>query len=117
MVKIVQYRFGEIIVDNERYNRDIILSGEKVLVKSWWRKEGHRLCLNDIKDVLEKYKPEILVIGTGYYGFMKVDDDLKSYLKNKDIDLVEARTADAVKKFNELVEKEAKVLGAFHLTC
>jgi len=117
MVKIVQYRFGEIIVDNERYNRDIILSGEKVLVKSWWRKEGHRLYLDDIKDVLEKYKPEILVVGTGYYGFMKVDDDLKSYLKNKDIDLVEARTAEAVKKFNELVERGAKVLGAFHLTC
>ena len=73
--------------------------------------------MNDIKDVLEKYKPEILVVGTGYYGFMKVEDDLKSYLKNKDIGFIEARTADAVKKFNELVEKGAKVLGAFHLTC
>ena len=51
------------------------------------------------------------------FGEIIVDNDLKSYLKNKDIDLVEDRTAGAVRKFNELVEKGVKVLGAFHLTC
>jgi len=117
MIKIVRYRFGEIVIGNEKYSRDIIVSEDRVIVKNWWRKEGHRLCLDDIKDVLEKYRPKILVVGTGYYGFMKVSNDLKNFLKNNNIELIEAPTGDAIKKFNELVEKGIKVLGAFHLTC
>ena len=84
---------------------------------NWWRREGHEVCLDDIKDVLEREKPEVLVVGTGYYGIVKVLDDLRSYLKERGIGLIEARTGEAWRKFNELLDKGVRVLGAFHLTC
>ncbi len=116
MPLIKDYRFGVIVVDSETYRRDLIVTNDKVF-PNWWRKEGHRLHLEDIQSILEEYVPEVLVVGKGYYGYMVVLDEVKAYLKENNIELIEGKTGNVISTFNKLIEKARKVVGAFHLTC
>ena len=63
------------VVDGQTYTSDLIIFPEKIK-DSWWRKSGHRLCLEDLEDVFQE-KPEVLVIGTGFYGLMKTEEEVK----------------------------------------
>jgi len=67
---IESYSFGRMKIDGITYTSDVIVLADRVK-SDWWRIEGHRL---DVEDLLEvfKAKPEIFVVGTGYYGLMKV---------------------------------------------
>ncbi len=89
---------------------------EDRIIENWWRKDGHRVDTGDITDILAA-SPEVLVIGTGYAGFMKVSDSLDSALKNRNIRLIAEKTPQAVKTFNELHSRGKSVAAAFHLTC
>lgn len=114
-MKITHYSFGKITVDGVEYQADLIVFPDSVY-KSWWRKEGHSLCLEDLEEVLKR-DVEILIVGTGAYGKMKVPEELKSVLKSKGIEVKVFETDRAVKEFNTLIEQHQKVAGAFHLTC
>jgi hypothetical protein len=111
---IDSYSFGRIVIKGQSYNSDVIIYPEKVN-SSWWRKEGHNLCLEDIKDIIN-YKPDALVIGKGKPGLMKVPKHVQKAIQNRGITLYIADTAKAVKKYNELYNK-TKVVAALHLTC
>ncbi|RLF20698.1 MAG: hypothetical protein DRN15_10760 [Thermoprotei archaeon] len=115
MPRVEAYEFGEIVIDGRRYRRDVIIFPEKIR-DNWWRKEGHSLCLDDLKEVLE-YNPEVLVIGTGYYGFMRVPDEVRRYLEQRGIEVHIAETRRACEVFNELINKGRRVVAALHLTC
>lgn len=60
-------------------------------------------------------KIDLLVVGTGQYGKLHLLDGTKKLLDKKEIEAVELKTPQAVKRFNQ--EKEAKTLGIFHVTC
>lgn len=111
---IQSYSFGRMVVDGQTYTSDLIIFPEKIK-DSWWRKSGHRLCLEDLEDVL-KEEPEVLVIGTGFYGLMKAEEEVKREAEAKGIALIIEKTEQAVENFNELASKR-KTIGAFHLTC
>lgn len=113
-MKIDHYSFGTITIDRKKYTSDVIIYPEKV-ESSWWRKQGHSLCISDLKDVVRE-NPEILVIGTGYSGAMVVPEETLLYLKSKGIDVYIERTAKAVELFNKF-QKEKKTIAALHLTC
>lgn len=110
---IQDYKFGEIVVDNKKYNSDIIIFPNKIKT-SWWRKEGHSLCYEDIKEVLE-FQPEIIIIGTGASGCMEVPAETKKLITDKNIQLIIEATDKATKKYNEI--KNKKVVACLHLTC
>ena len=112
---IEAYSFGSIKVKGRKYHRDIIVFPDKIR-DNWWRKEGHTLSLEDIPDILE-FKPEILVIGTGAMGVMKVPPEVREELEREGIRVVVERTSSAVNTFNRLLEEGKRVVGAFHLTC
>ncbi len=114
-IHIDAYRFSEMVISGTPYHRDLKILGDKI-VPDWWRKQGHSLCLDDIKDVL-RYSPEVLVVGTGAYGVMKVPESLIRDLEKRGLKVECYSTAKAVERFNELVEAGKKVAGAFHLTC
>ena len=116
VARIERYDFGVMVVDGVTYRRDLIV-GDKVLKKEWWRREGHKLYLEDIKEYLDEYEPEVLVVGTGYYGYMEVQRDLLNYAEKKGIKVIAKPTSEAVEVFNELAGKGVRVIGAFHLTC
>ena len=111
---IEHYRFGTITVDGQRYTRDLIILPERIAA-GWWRKEGHALHPDDLTAVFEA-APEVLVVGTGAYGMMRVTEETRRALETAGIRLIAATTAEAVKTYNELRE-ETRVAAALHLTC
>jgi len=113
--RVESYSFGEIVIDGRRYTSDVIIRPDGVL-DNWWRKEGHKLHFEDLDKALE-VKPEVLVIGTGYAGLMRVPKEVRQKLAEAGIEVVVQSTRKAWKTYNELVEKGRRVVAAFHLTC
>jgi len=111
---IEHYRSGTITVGGQRHTRDLIILPERVIA-GWWRKEGHALHPDDLTAVFEA-APEVLVVGTGAYGMMRVTEETRRALETAGIRLIAAPTAEAVKTYNELRE-ETRAAAALHLTC
>ena len=112
---IDSYSFGKIIIDGTEYNSDVIVYSDQVK-HNWWRKSGHILNKEDLRDILS-HKPAILIVGTGSVGMLKVPGKTKSYLYDRGIELVVEKTPDACDVFNKFVEEKKNVVGAFHITC
>ena len=112
---IDDYSFGRIKVNGQAYTADIMIIDGRV-VGSWWRKTGHRVELDDIGEILAA-RPEVLVIGQGKPGLMKVTDALEKELREKKIRLISQNTSRAVQTFNRLTAEGCRVCGGFHLTC
>jgi hypothetical protein len=113
-MKISHYSFGRIVVDGKSYTSDIIIYPDSV-EGSWWRKEGHNLSLDDLKGVIDA-EPQVLIIGTGYNGEMKVPDEAVEALSSRGIEVHALRTTQAVELYNRL-EQDGNVIAALHLTC
>jgi hypothetical protein len=102
-------------VQRTKYYQDLkIIQGD--VKDNWWRKEGHRLNAADISDILSA-KPDVLVIGTGYAGNMRVPVSLRTAIEGQDIKVIVEKTSEATKTFNRLFTQGKDVAGAFHLTC
>jgi len=113
-MRIDSYEFGRMVVDGRAYTSDLILYPDRVEA-SWWRAEGHRLCLQDLDAALSA-RPDVLLIGTGFFGVMQVPDEVRRAVARKGIDLRVARSGEAVDLFRSL-PGDRKVVAAFHLTC
>ncbi len=112
---IDSYSFGRIVIDERRYTVDVIVFPDRVL-DNWWRKEGHRLHINDLKEVLEA-KPDVLIVGTGYYGLVKVPPETRKHIETQGIRLVIQSTTEACKTYNRLDKPGMTIVAALHLTC
>jgi hypothetical protein len=112
---IDSYRFGEITIDGVRYSTDLIILPSRIR-ENWWRREGHRLCIEDLDEILEE-RPEILVVGTGYSGLMRVPREVIDRLREGGIEVIVQRTLEAWKTYNRLLSEGRRVAAAFHLTC
>jgi hypothetical protein len=108
------YSFGQITIGDQNYTSDIILFPDRIF-SPWWRKEGHNLCLEDLAEIpFENY--DVLIVGTGFFGMMKVSSDVRIFMKEKKIQLLIQKTKDAIHKYNEIAQQK-RVVGVFHLTC
>jgi len=114
-MKIDSYSFGKIVINGQAYSSDVIIYDDRV-DSSWWRKEGHSLCPEDIADVLNA-RPDILIIGTGYAGVMSVPKKTLAHIESRGIEVKVARTSKAVELYNSLQGKKNTVIAAFHITC
>ena len=113
-MRIQSYRFGEIVIEGERYTDDVVVFADRVR-SGWWRKEGHLLQLDDLKEVLEA-ELEALIVGTGARQGMKVASEVVSHTKKVGVELLAFDTRSACHTFNQLIGKR-KVVAALHLTC
>ena len=111
---IESYSFGKIVIDGKQYGTDVIIFPDHVK-DGWRRKDGHMLRVEDLEDVLQA-KPEVLVVGTGYFGSMKVPSEVREYLASMKIQLIAENTREAYKTLNQLALTK-KTVAAFHLTC
>ena len=102
---IEHYPFGKITIDGQTYTSDLIIYPVSVDT-SWWRKEGHNLQVEDLKDVLIA-NPDVLIIGTGAFGAMRVPKETTTYLESKGIKIHVMRTGKATDLFNELQKDTA----------
>lgn len=114
---IESYSFGRMVVAGEEYRDDLMIY-ENEVNSGWVRKRGHALHPEDLTWITGK-DPDLLVVGTGSTGRMKVTDETRSFLKENGIDLWIGDTQEAADYFNTRrnEENEGRVAGAFHLTC
>lgn len=113
-MRIDSYEFGRIVIDGQTYTSDVIIFPDGVK-SNWWRKEGHKLHVDDLEEVFAA-RPEVLVVGKGYSGMLEVPRETAEYVKAKGIELVAEDTRKAVEVYNRL-SRSRKVVAALHLTC
>jgi hypothetical protein len=114
MNKIESYRFGRLVVDGQAYTTDLILLPDRIL-DGWWRQEGHVLHPADLDAVFDA-APDVLIVGQGAYGRMRVPDETARALASAGIELIALRTAQAVERYNARPAGQ-RVAAALHLTC
>jgi hypothetical protein len=114
-MKIENYVFGSIVVDGVTYERDLIIAPDGVH-SGWWREEGHRLSIPDLDEVF-KAAPEVLVVGTGKMGLMRVPAETSREIERRGIELHVSPTGKAWGLYNRLQSSGRRVVAAFHLTC
>jgi hypothetical protein len=111
---IDSYQFGLIVVSGKKYTSDVIIFPDRVR-DNWWRKTGHQLCLKDIAEVMTE-NPEVLVVGTGDSGLMKVLPEVQQAVKAQGIKLIVEATDEACHTYNQLCHSQ-RVVAALHITC
>jgi len=111
---IDSYHFGEIVIDGKKYSSDVIISPDRVR-DNWWRKTGHELCVEDIAEVITE-NPEVLVVGTGDSGLMKVLPEVEQAIQAHGIKLIVEPTDKACNTYNQLSHSQ-RLVAALHLTC
>ncbi|WP_291319783.1 MTH938/NDUFAF3 family protein [Desulfonatronospira sp.] len=112
---IEAYSFGKMRIQGKDYTQDLkIIKGG--VVPRWWRKSGHSVEPDDVRDMLEA-APDTLILGKGRPGVMQSTPELKSLLQQKGIELVEAGTDKAWEEFNRRFARGENIAAGFHLTC
>lgn len=114
MNTIDSYRFGEIVISGQKYSSDLVIFPDRVR-DSWWRKTGHQLCLEDIAEVIAE-NPEVLLVGTGASGLMKVLPEVEQAAQAQGIRLIVEPTDRACNTYNQLCHSQ-RLVAALHLTC
>jgi len=112
---IRSYAFGSITINERTFTSDVIVYPDRV-DPSWRRAEGHVLAAGDLDGPFAA-SPEVIVVGTGYFGVMKVPEATKNQAAARRIDLVIERTGKAVEIYHQLQKSGKTVIAALHLTC
>lgn len=111
---ITSYGFGVIVIEGKQYTSDVIIYPDKIDDK-WWRKKGHLLLPQDLEEVV-KEKPEVVIIGTGNHGSMKVPSTTLGWIRSRGIDVKVKPTKSACQIYNQLYHSQ-KTIAVLHLTC
>lgn len=114
MNKIDSYHFGQIVINGQKYTSDVIIFPDTVQ-DDWWRDDSHELALEDITAIMNE-NPEILLVGTGASGMMRVLPEVKQAVTAHHIQLIVQPTSEACDIYNELSLTQ-RVVAALHLTC
>ena len=112
---IESYEFGSIVIQGQSYTRDVQIVPGRV-IPQWWRKNGHHVVLEDIPELL-RADPERIVFGTGKPGLMRVSSDLRDFLQQQCIGIVEQPTAVAVETVNTALQAGRRFAAGLHLSC
>ena len=110
---IESYSFGSIRINGKTYRNDILIFEDEI--KEWWRERGHEVQRKDLEWILSK-NPEVLIIGTGAYGMLKVPEEVREDLSSMGIETKIEKTKRACEVYNELKDKR-KTGACLHLTC
>ena len=114
MNTIDSYNFGEIVIDGKRYSSDVVIFPDRVQ-DEWHRKKSHELTVDDIAGITTG-NPEILLVGTGASGLMKVLPEVQPELESRGIKLIVEPTAEACDIYNQLARLQP-IVAALHITC
>lgn len=113
MVRIDGASFGSITVDGKRYPHDVWILADGSIRR---RDRNHEFTLNEF-DFLLKGKPELVIVGTGQSGCVRVDKEAAELAVKQGVRIVDDITPDSLKRYNEAADAGRRVAGAFHVTC
>jgi hypothetical protein len=113
---IDSYSFGRICIDGVDYGLDLIIVGGDVHTP-WWREAGGHVFAPDDLELVIAAAPEVVCLGTGYFGRVRVDEATLAAFHDRGTEVVVDRTGPVVERFNRLVEDGSDAAAALHLTC
>jgi hypothetical protein len=111
--------FGWVKYNEKIYEHDIlILADGKVIPRNedeLRKKYGtmHAVGIGEIQ-ILETGNPEVIVIGTGQNGEVKITEEAKKYIVKSMLNVVEGVSPKACRYFDSLAGKKAALI---HVTC
>jgi len=82
---------------------------------NWRRDESHKLTIKDVTAIMNE-NLEILLVGTGASGQMRVLPEVERAAESRNIQLIVQPTGEACDTYIQL-SKVKKVVAALHLTC
>lgn len=110
---------GHIVVGDTPYSRDFYIRADSKVKERPERlaKEidgsTHKVSAKELKKICKK-RPDILIIGTGRSGCLKLEADAEKFLKKQKLDFRVLPTPEAVKLYNSTEKRKAILL---HLAC
>ena len=113
MVRINSMKFGEITIDNKVYYSDMVV---------WWngrieyRTKSHTFEVEEFSRIAAK-KPEIVIVGTGIEGIVRISDDVDALAKEMKIEIFSDLSPKATEMFNAFQNEGKKVVAVIHATC
>ncbi len=110
---IDKFSFGKIKIKDKIYEDDVIVFWDGRVEE---KERSHLLTKKEIEDLMME-EPDVIVVGKGSSGLMRIEEGVEEILKEEGIELVESNTDDAVKLFNDFIRRGKKAIGVFHLTC
>lgn len=120
MVYIGSTKFGSVTINNKKYGQVLIIGGqieerdEKQLYKLFGT--THQIGEWEVGKLLST-KPEVIIIGNGQSGVLKVNDKIKQKFLGLGIELKILLTKEAIKEFNKINQTGRKVNALIHTTC
>ncbi len=106
-------KFGEITINGQVFYSDMTVYWNG---KMSYRSKEHVVEFGEFMKIL-KSEPEIVVIGKGEEGVLKVSEEVLRWAKAKKVDLYFENTGKAADIFNAFANQGKKVVGIFHVTC
>jgi len=95
---IESYQPGKIVVRGKEYSSDVIVYADHV-DHTWQRRQRDYLGDYDIQDVIADL-PQVLIVGTGAEGALRVSPQLKQAMRDSGVELVVASTEQACRAYN-----------------
>jgi hypothetical protein len=115
-MQIEHYSFGRIRIDGQDYDKDVLIVGG-VVHSPWWRDAGGHVFAPQDLGMLIEAAPEVVCLGTGSFGRVKVLDETLQAFADAGTRVVQGRTDQVVEELNRLAAEGRDVAGALHLTC
>jgi len=119
-IKIDHCEFGEISVGGKKFHQ-ILISNNQVFERD---EEKLKEMFNSShfigdweKEMLFAVNPEVVIIGNGFNGVLRVDDKLVQEAKERGIQLIIDYTPQSVVLYNQLVDEGKRVNCLIHTTC
>ena len=117
MVVINSTKFGSITIDGRTYAEDdnyiVFWDGE---IRGLHTAVRHTFGRPELEIMLKK-NPEMIIVGTGVSGLLRVSEEVRSLCRDKRVELIEIVSKGAIEKFNESFNQEKKVAAFIHVTC
>jgi hypothetical protein len=112
-VNINSTKFGEIVINGKPYDSDMTVYWNGRLA---YRGKEHVFEIGEFVKIL-RASPEMVVIGVGQSGGVKIAPEVRQWAENKKIRIYAENTPKAVEIFNAFANEGRKVVGVFHVTC
>jgi hypothetical protein len=115
MSQIDSTSFGQIVIGGKTYRHDVIITSAGKLKEG--RTAVRHVVGRDEFFQLVFERPDVVLIGTGQYGALRVAGEVTRWAKKAGVELIALPTPQAIERFNELSQAGKRVAAYLHVTC
>ena len=119
MVKVNDFSFGFIVIDDKKYSRDVLLFPDGRVEPrrgGLWMFGSHTIGQKELERLLEG-EPEVVIIGTGTSNKARLSAEAENWAEERKLQLALLPSYEAVTRLNELADQGRKAAAIIHITC